>query len=225
MAPDIVVPPELSGIWGVISPYIDMVYPHLSDAIPTLTIMMLGIAIYGIIIFHFYRFVAKRDVFSLKSKSEAYKKSIEGSSGFWRAVLFFIEYGLAFPLIVFLWFGGFAIMLFLMAKNIPTEQTLLVAVVLVAGIRFTAYYADDLAKDLAKMIPFALLGIAIVDPNFFSLELFFERIESIWNFVPQIAAYFIFIIILEWVLRILAGIKRFVFGARFTTAVETEESE
>jgi len=213
------IPPELADLWHALKPFFDMVYPNFSAEIPGIIIMMLAIAVYSVIIYHFYKFLAKRDVF--KFNSEKYKTEKTGFfHSIFNAFIGFVEYGVFFPIVVFLWLGGFSIMLFLLAKNIGTEQVLLVSVVFVAAIRLTSYYTEDLSKDLAKMIPFALLGIAIVDPTFFSLDLFFERISGLGLFMAKIAAYFVFIVLLEWILRILLVLKNLFLGQKTETKEE-----
>lgn len=191
-----------------IGPYLDMIYPNLSETLPTLLMTAFSIAVYGVLIYHFYRFLAKRDVFEWHLSR--YAKN-DGMS-FGQTLFGWIKYGIAFPLVVFLWFGGFCLMLFLLAKNIPTEQVLLTSVVFVAAIRLASYYTENLSNDLAKMIPFALLGIAIIDPNFFSTGLLFQRIYSITSFIPQILSYFVFITLLEWILRVILFFKHLAFG-------------
>jgi len=192
-------------------PYLDMIFPNFMSAIFPLTVLMFSIAVYAVLIYHFYRMVAKRDVFELDM--EKYKRTKEGFfTKIFNTILGVFKYGLLFPGVVFIWFAGFSILLSLLAKNIDATQILLISATFVASIRLTSYYTEDLSRDLAKMIPFALLGIAIVDPTFFSLTLFMERLAALPMFIPQVAAYLLFAILLEWVLRVLLFLKHSVLG-------------
>ena len=58
----------------------------------------------------------------------------------------------------------------LLSKFSSPNHILVVSVSLVAAIRVTSYYNEQLSQDLAKMIPFALLGIFLVDATFFSVQ-------------------------------------------------------
>ncbi|MFH1224966.1 MAG: hypothetical protein V1676_04145 [Candidatus Diapherotrites archaeon] len=201
----------LSPLVEALNPYLDIIYPNFMSALPALALIMLSIAAYATLIYIFYRLVAKRDIFEWNVEKYRIKKG-----GMFAAivdlVLGIIKYGIFFPFVVFLWFGGFSVLLSLLAKNINMTHLLLISATLVAAIRLTSYYTEDLSKDLAKLVPFALLGIALAEPTFFSLELFAQRLADMPQFLPQIAAYLTFIILLEWVLRVVLAFKHLVFG-------------
>ncbi|MFH1664406.1 MAG: hypothetical protein ABH986_06430 [archaeon] len=205
--------------------FIKIILPELTAKGPELMIFTLSIVFYGVLIFEFYHFVAKRDVFGFDI--EKYKR---GSEGFFSTVfnklLGIIKYGAVFPFFVFIWFAGFALLLFFMAKNIPSiSEILKISVAFVAAIRVASYYNDSLSQDMAKLIPFALLGVALIEPNFFSLELFQQRLDSIPSFITEIMTYFSFIVILEWVLRILLSLKFMVLGINKKEIVKEELKE
>ena len=61
--------------------------------------LIISIAIYSIIIWHFYRFVAKRDIFKISFRK--YSK-----------IFGFIKYFFLFPFVAFLFFVGFLLLLF-----------------------------------------------------------------------------------------------------------------
>jgi len=74
---------------------------------------------------------------------------------------------------------------------------------LVASVRVAAYYKEELSVDLAKMLPFALLGVFLVDISFFSVEHSKSILFSIPQYSETILYYLIFTIVLEFLLRIL----------------------
>lgn len=102
------------------------------------------------------------------------------------ALEYIFEYLIVFPILVFIWFGIFSTFMFFLAKDLPVATILLMSMALVATIRITSYYKEDLSKDLGKMIPFALLAIFLVAPNFFSMELVQERFSEVSSFVSDI---------------------------------------
>ena len=60
--------------------------------------------------------------------------------------------------------------LIFLTRNFAIPELLATSFVLVVAIRFTAYYSEDLSKDVAKMLPFAILGLVVVNPTFFNYE-------------------------------------------------------
>ena len=94
-----------------------------------------------------------------------------------------------------------------MAKS-AANNILLVSIALVSTVRIAAYYNEDLSKDLAKMQPFALLGIFLIDISYFSFSASLEVIKQIPSFWKIMIYYLIFAIVLEFILRIGSGIIR-----------------
>lgn len=176
-----------------------------------LAIYTLGIVLYSTFIFHFYKFIARREIFPLhltqyNRSNHKYRKK------FFHFILYVLEYLIIFPIMVFFWFAVFTILLLYLSKSHTLETTLLIAGAIVSAIRVTAYISEDLSKDLAKMLPFALLGIFLIDISFVNGH-------EILDFVPQVQAlyetliyYFIFVIAIEFILRfarltIVGGVK------------------
>lgn len=78
----------------------------------------------------------------------------------------------------------------------------------------TAYYNEDLSKDLSKMIPFALLGIFIIDVSFFSFQESIEIIKTISSKFALILNYLLAVILLEFILRVLYFITKMITGKK-----------
>jgi len=81
----------------------------------------------------------------------------------------------------------------------------------VIAIRLTAYYSEDLSKDVAKMLPFALLGLFIADPSYFSFAEIAAKINSLPEFLNLCIQFIILIVIVEWILRIILTIRKKIF--------------
>jgi len=99
-----------------------------------------------------------------------------------------------------------SVLLMFLAKSGNVANILLVSVALVAAVRATAYYNEDLSRDLAKMLPFALLGVFLVDISYFSFSNSIELVKQMPSFWKTMAYYLGFVIALEFVLRIGHGI-------------------
>lgn len=160
-----------------------------------------GIVIYSIFIFNFYRFLSRKNIFELnleKHNTSKYPLIKKGMS----SIIHFFKYILLFPIFTFIWFAVFTVLLLLLAKNQPVENIMMVSISVVSSIRITAYYTEDLSRDLAKMLPFALLGIFLIDVSYFSISnsiKVFLEISSLWR---TFVYYMLFVIILEYVLKV-----------------------
>ena len=170
-----------------------------------LVFFVIGIFLYAIFIFKFYRFLARRDIFKLNLQK--YSESFVGLlEKFFSTLLYILEYIIIFPLFIFFWFGIIAVILSLMSKNHTISQILLISMALVAAVRITAYYSEELSKDLAKMFPFALLGVFLIDITQFSLPAAIETIKQFPTLWKQMIYYLGFAIALELVLRVFFGV-------------------
>lgn len=171
----------------------------------------IGMVIYGIFIYHFYRFLSRKDLFSLKleQRLRGGKLSASGEkiSAAPRVVAYIATNAFIFPIIIFAWFLAYSLFMFLLAQDMSVKTVFLVSSSLVIAIRIAAYYSEDLAKDLAKLLPFALLGFFLLSPTFFGIDEIKDRILQIPNFITQIAAFLLVAITVEITLSILYLIK------------------
>jgi hypothetical protein len=171
------------------------------ETLQPLIVFVIGMVIYSLFIFKFYHFIARKDVFKLNlakynTAEHPFLKK------FSRVVLYLIEHVLVFPLLVFFWFGVLSALLAFLSREQTVSQILLVSMALVVAVRITAYYNEDLSKDLAKMLPFALLGVFLVDISFFSLAGAWATIQQFPSYLSVGIYYFLFVIALELLLRI-----------------------
>jgi len=170
-----------------------------------LSIFIIGIAIYSFFIFKFYRFLAKRDV----TKLDLSKYNTSNSPALTKTFAFFgyiLTYIIIYPIITFFWFMALALILAFLSKNQGLETILLISVALVSAVRITSYYSEDLSKDLAKMLPFALLGVFLVDISFFSFSDSINLIKSFPEMWKSAVYYLLYIVLLESILKIFSSI-------------------
>src|SRR4030043_178857 len=73
--------------------------------------LAISIAIYAILIWHFYRFIAKRDIFKIRPRKHA-------------TIIHFLKYSLLFPFLASLFFIGFSLMLLFLAKDLKITTVL-----------------------------------------------------------------------------------------------------
>ncbi|MFA5259361.1 MAG: hypothetical protein WC979_08035 [Candidatus Pacearchaeota archaeon] len=193
----------------VVNSYVLKVYNAAESYIPekyrifiNLGFFIIFISLYAIFIWKFYRFLAKRDIFQLDLNK--YNTTTHPVLDKVLEIFFFcLEFLIIFPLIIFFWFGVLALFLIFLSKSQSIDLIILIAAGIVGAIRLTAYISEDLSKDLAKMFPFTLLGIFLVDPSFFSLNDFIDKISQIPSFINNIFLYLIFIFFAEITIRLI----------------------
>ena len=175
------------------------------DALRPLALFVVSVTLYGVFVFHFYRFLARKDIFRLNLG-----KHSEASHPFFRktvAVVFYLFKSLLlFPLFVAFWFLVMSGLLLLMGKNHSIDSVMLAAIGVVAAIRICAYYNGALAMDIAKILPFALLGIMLIDSTLVRIPQSTDSIQQAAMHLETMVYYLSGVVALEFVLRMLSGI-------------------
>ena len=82
----------------------------------------------------------------------------------------------------------------------------------VSAIRVTSYYNEDLSRDLAKILPFALLGVFVIDFTYFKIADSLDVLRQVAAQAETILYYLIFVMILELALRIAHLALRYTFS-------------
>lgn len=185
---------------------------NLIDANATLRPLIsfvLGMAIYAVFIFNFYRFMGRKNIFELNL--DKYQQSrFQFLRVMLHLIFYVIKYLVVFPFVAFAWFVILTVLLVFLAKDQPIERILLVSIAVLSAIRITSYYNEDLSRDLAKMLPFALLGVFIIDLSYFSLAGSIGALQQALTQWESIAYYLIFVMGLELVLRITSPVLNLV---------------
>lgn len=191
-----------------------MVFPQLTfdlmhayETLGPLALIIGAITVYGIFVFNFYRFLARKDIITLdlqkhnQAKRPALRKTI--------SVIFYVFTCLMlYPVFVFFWFAVMAFLLYLLSRNQSIEVVMLVAMGVVGAIRISSYYKEALATDISKILPFALLGIMLIDNSLIKVV---ESTESVrqaalqWEIVVSLIYYLAFVVSLELLLRMISG--------------------
>jgi hypothetical protein len=167
-------------------------------------ILVLLVVFYSLIVWKFYKFISERDFLGLNlSKYNRIQRDF--FNRLFSGVLFFVEYLIISPILIFVMFGIFTLFLIILTQNQNTSQILIISAVIIATIRMTAYYKKDLSQDIAKLLPLTLLGIIVLNPNSFSQSQYLERIITqiveIPSYLGDIFNYLLFILFIEVILR------------------------
>jgi len=187
-------------------------YGSLTSGLPTqgqlflnLFLLTIVVVIYAVFIWKFYVFISTKNILRLnlnkynKSKNPIYVKIIAG-------FLYFIEYIIILPILIFFWFAFFTILLTLLTKGLEPQTIVLIAAITIAAVRVTAYipkYGETVSSEVAKIIPLTLLAISITNPLFFKLGEMTKELLKIPQVLGEIRFYVFFIVAVELILRVL----------------------
>lgn len=165
-----------------------------------------ALALYVLLIYYFYQFVSKRDIFE-KHLTFTHPGVVGLLEDIILGFLRLIKYGIMFPIISFVWFLGFSALLFVIVQNQTLEQTTLVAIALITGARVLSYYREDAAQELAKTLPIVILGAALIEPNFFHFDQLYSRLLALPGLSITLLHFVVYLSGLEMVLRFLLYVK------------------
>src|SRR3989339_734634 len=118
--------------------------------------------------------------------------------------LYFVEYIVILPFLIFFWFITFAIFLIFLTEGFDVKAILIISATIIGAIRVICYipkYGENLARELAKLWPLTLLAIAVSKPGFLSIERILNHFSQIPVALSDFTIYLLFIIILEILLR------------------------
>ncbi len=191
-----------------------MVFPQLTidlaealAILGPLALIIGGITVYGVFVFNFYRFLARKDIFTLdlqkhnQAKRPALRKTVS-------VIFYTVKCLVLYPVFVFFWFFIMAVLLYFLSRNQSVEVVMLVAMGVVGAIRVCSYYKEALATDISKILPFALLGIMLIDNSVIRLVESTESVRDValqWDTVLSLSYYLAFVVSLEFLLRMTSG--------------------
>ena len=195
--------------------------PNWAQTFVGLFLLVILVFFYAMFIWKFYRFIATKNIFGLDlnkhnlSNNPITTKLLAGA-------FYFLEYLVILPFVIFFGFGVFTLFLIFLTESLEIGSLLTISAVIIAVIRMASYYKEDLAKDLAKLLPFTLLAVSIVNPDFFNFARILNSIAELPGFFSQIIIYLVFIIGLEIILRLFDFIFS-LFGVEEAPEVEEQE--
>ena len=187
--------------------------PFSLQSFVNLFILVFLIVIYSIFIWKLHKFIAKKNIFKFDlnqyntSEHPIITKLV--ASGF-----YLLEYIIIIPFIIFFWFAVFTFFLVIFVEDpISIKSILLISAIAIASIRMTSYipgYGEELAKELAKILPFTFLAVSVLNPEIFTnfAEKLTRGFSELSLFFSGAISYLTFIIILEVILRVF----EFIFG-------------
>ena len=176
------------------------------ETYPTL-MAIIAIAVYSGLVFMFYRILAKKDLLTLDLSK--YADDFGGKvKKYLRSVLFVIQYIVVVPILIAFWTLVLAVILTLLSDSSDHARNALIATSVVGAVRILAYWTEDLSRDVAKMLPFAVLGVYLVSSTSVQWSAFQELLESLPELAKSFFSSLVLLAILETLLRIVTTLKR-----------------
>lgn len=176
------------------------------ETYPTL-MAIIAIAVYSGFVFMFYRILAKKDLLTLDLSK--YADDFGGKvKKYLRSILFVIQYIVIIPIMIAFWTLVLAVILTLLSDSSDHARNALIATSVVGAVRILAYWTEDLSRDVAKMLPFAVLGVYLVSSTSVQWSEFKELIESLPELAKSFFSSLVLLAILETILRIVSTLRR-----------------
>jgi hypothetical protein len=145
----------------------------------------------------YYKQLARRDLFEIPKLNLKTK-----FANVLDRIIYFLKYLFIFPIYSFIWFLVFSFLLFVLSKSRSIEDVLFLGIIVVTATRMGAYVSEKLAEDMAKLLPLTLIAIFLMDPKVITLETITSSFPVLLQQIPKVAKYLLFIVIVEWLLRI-----------------------
>jgi len=214
---------EVTNISANISANLTNIFTGGTNLIMTLLFFTLILVGYSVFVFYFYRYLAKKNLIEL-NLSQYNKYSNRAIVKSFAIIFYILEYIVILPVLTFFWFAVLAILILILSEGLPPLTILLISAALVAAVRITSYISESLSKDLAKMLPFTLIAIAITKPGFFAIDTLLSRIQNIPSLFSNILYYLLFIIGVELIMRTFELLKNaFRHNEEIEEEIESEE--
>lgn len=180
-----------------------------SQDILTVAFFISLIFLYSVFIWKVYHMISKKDIISLNLRQY---NSLEHPvmNKILAGILYFIEYIIILPFLILFWYVLFAVVLLIFSEGLAIKQVLFLSAAVVGSIRLLAYYKHEISAEIAKLLPFTILAITLLNPKFLDLGRFYESIVQVPNLIFSIGYILLFIICLEIVLRLADLFKRII---------------
>ncbi|MDP3986966.1 MAG: hypothetical protein Q8P81_01950 [Nanoarchaeota archaeon] len=200
--------------------------PSFAQTFVTLFSLVVLVVIYSVFVWRLHISIGTKNIFTFNldkhnnSENPLFAKLV--ATGIYMA-----EYILIIPFIVFFWFLIFTFFLvFLVEESFGVNLILLISAVAVSSIRMASYiprYGENVARELAKILPITFLGITVLDPSIFTdfSSRVLSRLSEMPLFFSSAFNFFFFIVALEVIMRFF----EFLFSLMGIDDIEEQEPE
>lgn len=195
--------------------------PVWFQTIVPLIFLVFVVFLFAVFIWHFYRFFARKNVVGINLvEYNPFEHSL--TSSLFASFLYLLENIIISPFIILVGFSVFTIFLLFVNETLTIQGILIVSAMIIAVIRISAYYRENLARELSKLLPISFLAISLSNPkSFLNFETLLLNLSKIPLFFDKILVYLTFIVIIEIIMRFFY----YLFGLFGLEEVESAEQE
>ncbi len=204
-----------------IFPLSDLTASDVLQALLPVAVKILAMTVYAVCVFKFYRFIGRRDIFTVNLSGGGRPASADALP----LLGYVVRFVILFPAFALLWLATLTVMLALLSEDRQLSTILGIVLATVGAIRVCAYYDEDLSRDLAKMLPFAVLAIVVIDTASLDVQSSVGVLGQIGGEVLTIFWYWVLLIVLEMGLRLVYGLFRALFPGRIEKAPSRTASD
>ncbi|MEK6872153.1 MAG: hypothetical protein AABX16_04590 [Nanoarchaeota archaeon] len=166
------------------------------------------IALYCLFIWKYYTVLSNREIIKLnlkeynRSKHPVIEKIVA-------LFLYILEYLVILPFLVIFWFTILSAFAIVLSKSQDARQILLIAAAIITSTRIMAYIDEQLAEDVAKVLPLTLIAIFILESKLIDYRSVILKLYSLPTLIDNIFIFLVFIFAVEFFLRTLYAVIQF----------------
>ncbi len=159
-----------------------------------------SVAFFGFVIFNLHRSMSVRNALGIDLSG--LRKPGRPLHVLLYCLAYLAMYGLVFPFLAYIWFWVLVAMLTFLYNTKEPQELLLIGMAVLTAVRVTAYYNEDLSRDISKILPYGLLGIFLVNLGRFDLQASVFLLERVAAEEDIAFYYWVYISSQELVLRV-----------------------
>lgn len=165
------------------------------DDLVELAVYAVGIALYTLAVIALYVPMSTRMMFARRFG----ERRVATPGRRFAYVLFFPLFSFAFFLLVA---GSMVFMASFAEGDLTAREVMTIAMAIVLAIRVCAYFSENAAQDLARVMPLGLLGVILVTNQFGDLRESLENLRAFADDATLLVMYFLVVLVVEFVLRL-----------------------
>ena len=194
------------------------------DLLGPVALYIAGMGLFAMFVHKFCDFISARDMFEL-DLSRYEESPYRWVRRILHVIMYAAKYLIVFPAFAFFWFAVLTLLLSFLSDERPFADILLISLATVGAIRVTAYYSEDLSRDVAKILPFAVLSLFLLDASFLNVDDSMGILEETNVQRMSIVYYMLFLVSLEFVMQLGLGTFALLRGEGAPPPDDADEAE
>lgn len=197
----------------------------VADKYAYMALLTVGFSIAVLIVWYIYRKLAQRDIIKLDLKKYEFEKKWVRLKKFIAVIIYIIKFIIFFPILLFIMYAIVSVSLYILSgATMEIESVLFFSLIIISVIRMLAYIKEDAAREMAKMLPLAMILTLFISGGLMQGNITIPTSEEVINSIYGVSDYFVFVIGLEITLRVLHSIFSVTFGRFIKKEISKDEN-